>query len=177
MSNEQQPRQSVRLDYGRDGLEVRLPAAAMVLRPHLTPPLPDPASAVTGALRQPIGSAPLSTVASATVSAAKSGCRVAIVTSDLTRPVPNQLLLEAILADLHAGGIPAEAITLINGTGLHRPNSAAELSTMYGPATDIETTVAILAGEVARRLGRPPLIGVLPHGQQAVPVVREAALG
>jgi nickel-dependent lactate racemase len=39
---------------------------------------------------------------------------------------------------------------------------------------DLEATVRELAAEVAAREGRAATIGVLPFGQQAVPVVREA---
>ncbi len=116
---------SVRLAYGRAGLDVELPDGASVLSPHELPPLADPAAEVRAALRDPIGASPLAELAAA-------GQRVAIVTSDLTRPVPNQLLLEALLETLEAGGVAAADVLIINGTGMHRGNTPDELAEMYG---------------------------------------------
>ena len=81
---------TIRLAYGREGLDVALPDGARVLAPHAVPALADPAAAVRAALRAPTASPPLAELVHA-------GQRVAIVTSDLTRPVPNRLLLEALL--------------------------------------------------------------------------------
>ena len=116
---------TIRLAYGREGLEVALPDGAVVLAPHDAPALPDPAAAVREALREPIGSPPLTGLVEA-------GQRVAIVTSDLTRPVPNQLLLEALLETLHARGVRDEDVLILNGTGMHRGNTPEELAEMYG---------------------------------------------
>ena len=116
---------SVRLAYGRTGLDVELPDGATMLAPHELPPLANPAAEVRAALREPIGAPPLAELASA-------GQRVAIVTSDLTRPVPNQLLLEALLETLEAHGVAAEDVLIINGTGMHRGNTPDELTEMYG---------------------------------------------
>ena len=118
---------TVRLAYGRTGLEAALPDGAAVLAPRDPPPLADPAAAVRAALRAPIGSPPLAELAA-------PGQRAAIVTSDLTRPVPNALLLEALLETLHARGVAAGDVAILNGTGMHRGNTPAELDAMYGAA-------------------------------------------
>ena len=116
---------NIRLAYGRTGLDVAFPDGAEVIAPHEQPPLADPPAAVRAALRDPIAGPPLADLAA-------PGKRVAIVTSDLTRPVPNELLLEALLETLHAAGVGVEDVLILNGTGMHRGNTAEELAEMYG---------------------------------------------
>ena len=101
-----------------------------MLAPHDLPPLDDPAAAVRAALRAPIEARPLADLAAQ----AAGGQRVVIVTSDLTRPVPNRLLLDALLETLHASGVAADDVLILNGTGMHRGNTPEELAEMYGEA-------------------------------------------
>jgi nickel-dependent lactate racemase len=51
---------------------------------------------------------------------------------DITRPVPNRILLPPILHTLEASGIPRDRILILVATGLHRPNSLDELREMVG---------------------------------------------
>jgi nickel-dependent lactate racemase len=46
--------------------------------------------------------------------------------------VPNALILPPILRTLEEAGIPRERITILVGTGLHRPNEGEELVTLVG---------------------------------------------
>ncbi len=55
-----------------------------------------------------------------------------IVISDITRPVPNALILPPILAQLEGGGIPRSKITILIATGIHRPNEGNELERLVG---------------------------------------------
>ena len=116
----------VHLSYGRHGLDVELPDDADVLLPERTPALPRPEAAVREALRQPIGSRPLSALL-------RPSDSVAIVISDITRPVPNQLLLPPILEAVADAGIPRQQVVIVNATGTHRPNTREELLAMVGP--------------------------------------------
>lgn len=116
------------LRYGREGLKVNLPDANVrhVLRMRELPVLTDPAAAVREALASPIGAAPLAELA--------AGRRDAvIVVSDLTRPVPNPLLLPPVLETLGRAGLPPEQVTVLVATGLHRGNTKDELTEMLGP--------------------------------------------
>ncbi len=117
----------VTLDYGKTGLPVELPDQNVVgvlgLQPQ--PPLADPEQAIRDALRQPIGTPPLAELARGK----RSAC---VVISDITRPVPNKLILPAVLETLEASGIPREGITILIATGTHRPNEGEELVTMVG---------------------------------------------
>ncbi len=59
----------------------------------------------------------------------KSAC---ILICDITRPVPNRLFLRPMIETLTANGIPADRITVLVATGLHRPNEGEELAELVG---------------------------------------------
>jgi len=117
----------VTLDYGRTGMAVELPDSAVrhVLGISAEPPLGDSAAAVRDALASPIGTPPLSELA-------KGKPDACIVLCDITRPVPNAVILGEMLPVLRAAGIPEERITLLIATGTHRPNHGDELVEMLG---------------------------------------------
>lgn len=117
----------VHLDYGRTGLEVELPDRNLVkcLGYRPAPPLADPDRAVRESLLHPIGSPSLANLAQGRTSAC-------VVISDVTRPVPNQVLLPPILSTLEQSGIPRDRILILVATGLHRPNDRDELIEMVG---------------------------------------------
>jgi nickel-dependent lactate racemase len=56
-----------------------------------------------------------------------------VVIGDVTRPVPNRVILPPLLTALEQGGIAREKILILVATGLHRPNSRDELVEMVGP--------------------------------------------
>ena len=116
---------NVHLAYGERGLDVELPDDAVVLEPQQVAGLADPEQAVTEALGQPIGTAPLRRLL-------HPSDRVAIVVSDVTRPVPNRYILPPILDAVHDAGIPARSVVIIIGTGMHRPSTPAELERVLG---------------------------------------------
>ncbi|MDX1931239.1 MAG: nickel-dependent lactate racemase [Capsulimonadales bacterium] len=119
----------VTLDYGRDGLPVDLPDRNVVgvLTQTPAPRLADPDDAIRSALRAPIGTRPLAEIARE-----RSGGQVCIVICDITRPVPNALLLPAIAEELAVGGIPRNNLTILIATGTHRPNVGEELVELVG---------------------------------------------
>jgi nickel-dependent lactate racemase len=118
----------VRLDYGKTGLDVEIPETNRVVGPlsiREAAPLADPKAALEAALAKPIGAPPLAELAKGK----KDAC---IVICDITRPVPNQLLLPPILRTLEQAGIPRDKITILIATGLHRPNEGDELVELVG---------------------------------------------
>ena len=56
-----------------------------------------------------------------------------VVISDKTRPVPNGVVLPPVLGALAAAGIDRTRIEILVATGLHRPNTPAELVEMTSP--------------------------------------------
>ncbi|MDE2508462.1 MAG: nickel-dependent lactate racemase, partial [Planctomycetota bacterium] len=88
-------------------------------------PLADPAAAIAEALAQPIGAAPLAEIARGR----RDAC---ILVCDITRPVPNELILRPMLKILHQAGISPEHVLILVATGLHRPSTEAERIEMLG---------------------------------------------
>jgi nickel-dependent lactate racemase len=117
----------IKLDYGRTGLDVDLPddriVGPLAIRP--ASPLADPAAALEAALASPIGSRPLAQIASGR----RNAC---ILVCDITRPVPNRLILPPLLSTLEEQGIARTDILILVATGLHRPNEGAELDELVG---------------------------------------------
>lgn len=117
----------VRLEYGKTGLPVQLPETLNFrkLAYKDAEPLADPHGTLSNLLAAPTGCSPLGELA--------RGRRTAcILICDITRPVPNELLLTPVLQTLEQSGIAREDILLLNATGLHRPNTDDELIEMVG---------------------------------------------
>ncbi len=117
----------VQLDYGRTGLPVQLPADQDIrlLSYRRTQPLSSPDEAVLHVLKQPTGTPALSQLAIGRRDACIAIC-------DITRPVPNELILTPVLQQLEQAGIPREKILILIATGLHRGNDREELIEMVG---------------------------------------------
>lgn len=148
---------NINLRYGRDGLPVELPEANVkhVLRMNELPVIADPRAAAAAALREPIGSAPLAELAQGRRNAV-------IVVSDLTRPVPNALLLPPVLDCLRESGMAAEDITILVATGLHRGNTEVELAEMLGP--EVMASGCRIENHAARDKESQVDLGMTPGG-------------
>lgn len=117
----------IQLEYGREGLSVEIPddRLSATLSYKDAVPLESPVNDLCEVLREPRGTLPLRHVA--------SGCNNAcIVICDITRPVPNQLILEQALTELSAAGVPKETTTILIATGLHRASTQDEIVEMLG---------------------------------------------
>lgn len=110
------------LDYHRTGLEVSVPDEnlAAVLNMRETPPLDDPAAATREALRRPVAGPPLDEIARGR----RNAC---VVVSDITRPVPHDVILPPLLECLERNGLAPADITLLVATGLHAPMDEDQL--------------------------------------------------
>ena len=120
--------------YGKGTLAADLPAGC---QPTLIgkPPMPlleRPGEALAKAFAEPVDCAPLRELAQE----AHSAC---ILICDITRPVPNGLILPPLIKTLLAAGMKPEAITVLVATGLHRPNEGAELAELVGDPFVLET--------------------------------------
>src|SRR5271166_3978913 len=117
----------ITLDYGRTGLTVDLPddRTKWLLSIKDAAPLVDPDKRIEELLAKPIGTKSLAELAQGK----KNAC---ILICDITRPVPNKLILPPVLRTLEQAGIPRNEILILNATGLHRPNVGPELVEMVG---------------------------------------------
>ncbi len=115
----------IKVAYGKGAISLAAdPAVAewTSIRPRFKPPYPDPKSGFRDAVANPIGCEPLAGLIN-------SSDRVVVATSDGTRPVPNHLLIPWLLDALPC---PAENVTVLLGTGTHRPNTEEEIVSMFG---------------------------------------------
>ncbi len=119
--------------YGRSKIAVAVSddCDVTVVRKAPMPVLPDPDGAIAGALDGPMGLPPLGAGGGA-----RSAC---ILICDITRPVPNKLFLQPLIRRLMAAGVPAEGITVLVATGLHRPNEGEELAELVGDPWVMQT--------------------------------------
>ena len=150
----------VELAYGRSGLQVELSDRNVkhVLSMPQLPVVPDPAREVTRRLREPVGSAPLTELAAGRSDAV-------IVVSDITRPVPNAALLPPLLEALAGAGMKPQDILILIATGLHRPNTGAELAEMLGP--EVMASGCRIENHVARDLDAHAHVGATAQGTDA----------
>jgi len=80
---------------------------------------------VRRALAEPIGSGRLR-------ERVRPGESVAIVTSDITRPMPTHVVMPPLLEELYEAGIRRQDITLVFALGSHRPHTEAERRKLAG---------------------------------------------
>lgn len=123
---------NITLDYHKSGLEVSVPDEnlAAVLNMRETPPLNDPVAATREALKQPVAGPPLAEIA-------RDRRNACVVVSDITRPVPHDIILPPLLECLERSGIRPADITLLVATGLHAPMDAEQLrETLTGDVVD-----------------------------------------
>ena len=116
-----------RIPFSRTYLDFELPAKMRGTYAASRPvePLADVEKAIDKALTDPINSPPLRELT-------KQGDTVCIVFTDITRNTPEHLLIPALLTELHATGVRDEDITLLCGTGLHRPSTVQEKAIKLG---------------------------------------------
>ncbi len=76
-------------------------------------------------LNHPIDSPRLSALA-------RSGQKVTLVVSDMTRPCPTKRLLPFVLDELASAGVPDSDLTIVIALGLHRPMNEVEIESTVG---------------------------------------------
>ena len=126
--------------FGKGSLQFSLPPgmkATLAVSKHVKP-IENEAAAVSDALAHPLGTSRLRDIAS-------TGNRVCIVFTDVTRSCPDRLLLPPILAELEGAGVKDEDITLLCGTGMHRPSTREEKAAKLG--ADIVSRYRVIDNE------------------------------
>ena len=87
-------------------------------------------AAVRHALENPIGCEKLCKLV-------KPGQKVAIVTSDISRPLPSWAILPSVLQELRRGGVAYEDITVVFALGSHRAHTEEEKRHLSGESYDL----------------------------------------
>ncbi len=119
----------IRLPYSTGHMEFDLPEERLlgIIRSRVDEVVPaaSPEDTVRAALGAPIGSSPLPALAA-------SAGRVLLVTSDHTRPVPSRVTIPLLLEQIRSSN-PWARVTILVGTGCHRPPTEGELAHKLGP--------------------------------------------
>lgn len=141
--------------HGVQTLEIPDSEVQAVLRPAFDPdaPQPDAQALVEAALDAPIGSERLEDLS-------RGKKNIVLIASDHTRPVPNKLLLPAMLRRIRLGN-PEARITILVATGCHRPTTAQELADMYGTQICENEKIVVHDCDDEENL---VTLGVLPSG-------------
>jgi nickel-dependent lactate racemase len=116
---------SVPFDNGQLTFDLPRRMSGTLAKAKPMPPLDPVSDEIKRSLAQPVGSPPLRELA-------KPGDKVCIVFTDATRASPDPLWVPPLLAELKAAGVRADDITLLCGTGLHRPSTPAEKAAKLG---------------------------------------------
>ncbi len=119
---------TIQIPYYRSSMELHISKenlkAVVTARMHEFRPEKGERELVEEALAHPIGTRPLRELA-------VGKKKVTLVTSDHTRAVPSKLTLPILLREIRTGSPDAE-ITILIGTGLHRPTTPEEQRQMFG---------------------------------------------
>jgi len=85
--------------------------------------------AIEASLSQPVGCSRLRDLV-------KPGQTVALVVTDITRKLPEEIIVPSLVKELEAGGIRKKDILAVVATGTHRPNTPEELREKFGPVVE-----------------------------------------
>ena len=119
----------VTLGFGKEKIPVQVPDSQVmaVLTPNEAEIGLTGSEEVYRSMREPIGLPPLREVV-------KKGETVAIITSDITRPIPSYKVLPAVLDELSAAGIEDKDITIVFALGSHGGHTEERMRYMVGDA-------------------------------------------
>ena len=117
----------IKLGYGTGVQTATLPNNNIlkILEPNPITPGGDSDSIIKDALVNPIGTPRLADII-------KPGEKIAILTSDITRPMPTSTVLPHLLEELHEAGAKPSDITLVFARGSHRQHTEDEMKKLAG---------------------------------------------
>lgn len=91
-----------------------------------SPVLPDPAAAITAAIRHPVGTPPLREIV-------KPGETVVLIVNDPTRVANSHVFMPILVRELNDAGIKDEDMTILFSLGTHRLMTPPEMAAAVGP--------------------------------------------
>lgn len=138
----------VTLAYGHQQILVDIPAKNLlgVFCPDEITETVDEDRILQEALANPTGTPPLREIV-------HPGQKIAIVSSDITRPTPSAMMMPAIAAELEVAGIPDTDVVVVLSLGLHRPMTDEEIDEILSPEYHRRYTVLNHDPEDTVRLG------------------------
>ncbi len=151
---------NINMKYGKTGLSLDLPGNIDVtlIQKKAMPVLKDPEGAAKAVFSNPVSCKTLREEA--------QGCRsCCILICNITRPVPNGLILPRLIKELIEAGMAPDSITVLVATGLHRPNEGDELRELVG--SDWVLGAVRVANHFARRDEDHEYLGTTSGGIEA----------
>jgi lactate racemase len=149
------------LPYGKTDVCVRVPARNLIgsIEPKERIACPDAKAEVARALKDPLpkGTRHLSEIA-------LPESKVAIVVDDHTRKSPSDIMLLPVLDELGLAGVKDENITVIFGSGTHRPVNPQEATHLLGE----EAAKRVRAVSHDCRASDLMLVGTTKHGNKVM---------
>ncbi|UCC18533.1 MAG: nickel-dependent lactate racemase [Promethearchaeota archaeon] len=120
----------MKIDYGKEGLDINLDPKwnITILCASEQKSIESPKVKIKESINNPIEGPSLKEIIDKKVNLNS----VCIVSSDATRPVPSNLILEAIVEELNLNGIDDNKISVLIATGLHRTSRDDELERILG---------------------------------------------
>ncbi|MGI6722393.1 MAG: nickel-dependent lactate racemase [Anaerovoracaceae bacterium] len=117
----------IKVGFGDGIQECEIPEKNLILEMHANPitKVEDEEQEVRRALDEPIGSPKLSEIV-------KKGEKIAIITSDVSRPMPTWKVIPGILEELGKAGVRDQDITVVFGLGSHRHQTEDEMRRLVG---------------------------------------------
>lgn len=119
-----------RIKYGKTELTLDIPDKNLVgvFRENIPYDTSMPeADLLAEALAHPVSSPRLRDIVS-------EGEKVAVITSDITRPTPSSIMLPPVIKELRQGGVREADIMIVLALGTHRNHTEQERETIVGPA-------------------------------------------
>jgi nickel-dependent lactate racemase len=113
--------------FGKSKVSVNVPEKNLLgcLMPNPMADIPESKHEIKRALENPIGSPRLKKIL-------QPGEKVAIITSDITRPMPSKLVLPILLEEMSEAGVRDQDIIIIFGLGTHRAQTEQEKRYLVG---------------------------------------------
>jgi len=147
----------IKMHYGKTGLPLDLPDDwdITVIRKKPMPILHNPVKTLKEIFEHPTSVKPLAELASGR----RNAC---ILICDITRPVPNEVILPTLIQLLVSSGMKPTDIRVLVATGLHRPNEGEELREVVGSDWVLETVK--VENHFARRDEDHTDLGSTRHG-------------
>ena len=118
---------NITLKYGKNDIVLKVPADSTIYTPGFNPEYRNAGDLLLDSITNPIGSLPLNHL----LKKRKDG-NIAIVVSDITRPIPYYSFLLDLLNYITATGVPKNEIVIIVATGMHRASTLEEKISMFG---------------------------------------------
>ena len=115
------------IPFGKKWITVNLPDHVPVqwVESRKGTPVADVKRAVEDSLNRPIGTGRLRDLV-------KPGKTVAVVVTDITRKLPEEIILPLLINELESAGIRKQDITAVVATGTHRSNTPEEIREKFG---------------------------------------------